>query len=582
MGDVMAKAIAPQDKFVFHEQLWAMLAELHIGLFTVDSRRRITSFNRAAEILTGYKESEVLGKYCHQVFRNDLCQGECKFHEAVEAEQTSLSFDVEFADRQMEKRAITKIVTPLFDAKRKLMGCMEIFQDRSAFAELINRIRYGERQLKMVLDNLDTGVFTVTRSGLVTFFNTVAEKISGFRREEIIGKPCSLLLGEGASDGISFLRQAIEDGKARANKKGLMTTKDRRVIPIRGNYMALRNEKGRVIGGLATIQDLSLIDELQRAIENRYIFSDMIGKDPSIQKIFEIVPVIAESDATVLIEGPTGTGKDLLAKVIHNASRRAKKPMVKVNCAALPDTLLESEMFGYVKGAFTGAGRDKPGRFQEADGGTIFLDEIGDLPLSLQAKLLRVLEDKDFYPLGSRKTTRVDVRIIAATNRMLEGMVEAKRFREDLFYRLNVIRLDLPPLKERRGDIPLLIEHVLRRLSAPRGPRAISLSEEAMAILLNYDFPGNVRELENILEHALIICQEDTVEPKHLPLFLRKTLPLPTAKANDGNPEHLPGEKMQLLQALEKHHWQRAEAARELQIDSSTLWRKMKRHHLQP
>lgn len=582
MGDVMAKAIAPQDKFVFHEQLWAMLAELHIGLFTVDSRRRITSFNRAAEILTGYKESEVLGKYCHQVFRNDLCQGECKFHEAVEAEQTSLSFDVEFADRQMEKRAITKIVTPLFDAKRKLMGCMEIFQDRSAFAELINRIRYGERQLKMVLDNLDTGVFTVTRSGLVTFFNTVAEKISGFRREEIIGKPCSLLLGEGASDGISFLRQAIEDGKARANKKGLMTTKDRRVIPIRGNYMALRNEKGRVIGGLATIQDLSLIDELQRAIENRYIFSDMIGKDPSIQKIFEIVPVIAESDATVLIEGPTGTGKDLLAKVIHNASRRAKKPMVKVNCAALPDTLLESEMFGYVKGAFTGAGRDKPGRFQEADGGTIFLDEIGDLPLSLQAKLLRVLEDKDFYPLGSRKTTRVDVRIIAATNRMLEGMVEAKRFREDLFYRLNVIRLDLPPLKERRGDIPLLIEHVLRRLSAPRGPRAISLSEEAMAILLNYDFPGNVRELENILEHALIICQEDTVEPKHLPLFLRKTLPLPTAKANDGNPEHLPGEKMQLLQALEKHHWQRAEAARELQIDRSTLWRKMKRHHLQP
>lgn len=578
----MAKAIAPQDKFVFHEQLWAMLAELHIGLFTVDSRRRITSFNRAAEILTGYKESEVLGKYCHQVFRNDLCQGECKFHEAVEAEQTSLSFDVEFADRQMEKRAITKIVTPLFDAKRKLMGCMEIFQDRSAFAELINRIRYGERQLKMVLDNLDTGVFTVTRSGLVTFFNTVAEKISGFRREEIIGKPCSLLLGEGASDGISFLRQAIEDGKARANKKGLMTTKDRRVIPIRGNYMALRNEKGRVIGGLATIQDLSLIDELQRAIENRYIFSDMIGKDPSIQKIFEIVPVIAESDATVLIEGPTGTGKDLLAKVIHNASRRAKKPMVKVNCAALPDTLLESEMFGYVKGAFTGAGRDKPGRFQEADGGTIFLDEIGDLPLSLQAKLLRVLEDKDFYPLGSRKTTRVDVRIIAATNRMLEGMVEAKRFREDLFYRLNVIRLDLPPLKERRGDIPLLIEHVLRRLSAPRGPRAISLSEEAMAILLNYDFPGNVRELENILEHALIICQEDIVEPMHLPLFLRKTLPLPTAKANDGNPEHLPGEKMQLLQALEKHHWQRAEAARELQIDRSTLWRKMKRHHLQP
>jgi PAS domain S-box-containing protein len=582
MAELMAKAIAPEDKFVFYEQLWAMLGDLHIGVFTVDSRRKITSFNRAAELLTGYKEREVLGKYCHQVFRNDLCRGECKFHEAVEAEQVSLSFDVEFSDRQREKRAITKIVTPLFNAKRKLIGCMEIFQDRSAFAELINRVRYGERQLKMVLDNLDTGVFTVTRGGLITFFNTIAEKISGFKREEIIGKPCSLLLGEGASDGTAFLKQAVEDGKARSNKKGLLTTKDRRGIPIRGNYMALRNEGGRVIGGLATIQDLSLLDQLQRAITSRYAFADMIGKDPSIQKVFEIVPVIAESDATLLIEGPTGTGKDLLAKVIHNASRRTHKPMVKVNCAALPDTLLESEMFGYVKGAFTGADRDKPGRFQEAEGGTIFLDEIGDLPLSLQAKLLRVLEDKEFYPLGSRKTTKVDVRIIAATNRVLEGMVEAKRFREDLFYRLNVIRLELPPLKERRADIPLLIEHILRQLSSAKERKASRISEEAMAILLNYDFPGNVRELENVLEHALIICQEEAIEPKHLPLFLRKAMPAAGSRAEAGRPENLPSEKERLLQALEKHHWHRGEAARALQMDRTTLWRKMKRHHLQP
>jgi PAS domain S-box-containing protein len=582
MAEVMAKTIAPEDKFVFYEQLWAMLGDLHIGVFTVDSRRKITSFNRAAELLTGYKESEVLGKYCHQVFCNDLCQGECKFHEAVEAEQVSLSFDVEFSDRQREKRAITKIVTPLFNSKRKLIGCMEIFQDRSAFAELINRIRYSERQLKMVLDNLDTGVFTVTRGGLITFFNTIAEKISGFRREEIIGKPCSLLLGEAASDGASLLKQAVEDGKARSNKKGALTTKDRRVIPIRGNYMALRNERGRVIGGLATIQDLSLIDQLQRAITSRYTFADMIGKDPSIQKVFEIVPVIAESDATVLIEGPTGTGKDLLAKVIHNASKRAKKPMVKVNCAALPDTLLESEMFGYVKGAFTGADGDKPGRFQEAEGGTIFLDEIGDLPLSLQAKLLRVLEDKEFYPLGSRKTTKVDVRIIAATNRVLEGMVEAKRFREDLFYRLNVMRLELPPLKERRADIPLLIEHILRQLSSAKERKASRISEEAMEVLLNYDYPGNVRELENILEHALIICQEDSIEPKHLPLFLRKALPAAGSRAETGTSENLPSERERLLEALEKQHWHRSEAARELQMDRTTLWRKMKRYRLQP
>jgi len=577
----MSKNKTVEDKLVFYEQLWRLLGNLHIGVFTVNSKRKITSFNPAAEFLTGFKEAEVVGKYCHQVFKNDLCQGECRFHEAVEAEQTSLSFDVQFTDRQMEKRTITKVVTPLYDLKHQLTGCMEIFQDRSAFEELISRIRYDERQLKIILDNLDIGVFTVTRGGLITFFNTIAEKISGFRRKEVIGRPCAALLGERPTDGANLLKQAVEGGKAQSNKKGVLTAKDGRKIPIRGNYMALRNEQGRMIGGLATIQDLSLIDELHRAISSRYTFADMIGKDPSIQKIFDIVPVVAESDATILIEGSTGTGKDLLAKVIHNASKRAKKPLVKVNCAALPDNLLESEMFGYVKGAFTGADKDKPGRFQEADGGTIFLDEIGDLPLSLQAKLLRVLEEKQFYPLGSRKITRVDVRIIAATNQGLEEMVGAKRFREDLFYRLNVIRLELPPLRERRADIPLLIENILRRLSSARKAQASRISEEAMEILLNYDYPGNVRELENILEHALIICQEEVIGVKHLPIFLRKATPAAGPEKGVSAQEGTPTEKERILEALKRHHWQRNEAARELHMDRTTLWRKMKRYHLQ-
>ncbi len=578
----MLDKMAVEDKLVFYEQLWALLGDLRIGVFTVDPERRIISFNKAAELLTGYKENEVIGKYCHQVFRNDLCPGECKFHEAVEAEQASLSFDVEFTDRQMEKRSITKIVTPLYSLNHELIGCMEIFQDRSAFEELINRIRYDEKQLKIILDNLDIGVFTVTRSGLITFFNTAAEKISGFGREEVIGKPCALLLGEGRTGGASLLKQAVEDGMARSNKKGILATKDRKILPIRANYVALRNEKGRVVGGLATLQDLSLIDQLHRAITDRYTFADMIGKDPSIQKVFEIVPVIAESDATVLIEGPTGTGKDLLAKVIHNASKRAKKPLVKVNCAALPDNLLESEMFGYVKGAFTGADKDKPGRFQEADGGTIFLDEIGDVPLSLQAKLLRVLEEKEFYPLGSRKTTRVDVRIIAATNQGLGKMVEAKRFREDLFYRLNVIRLELPSLRERRADVPLLIDHILRRLSSAKETKASKISEEAMEILLNYDYPGNVRELENILEHALILCQDDVIEPRHLPLFLRKGISITKPDGEIRTGEAPRSERETILEALKRHHWRRGEVAQELQMDRTTLWRKMKRYRLQP
>jgi transcriptional regulator with PAS, ATPase and Fis domain len=271
--------------------------------------------------------------------------------------------------------------------------------------------------------------------------------------------------------------------------------------------------------------------------------------------------------------------------VIHNVSKRAKKSMVKVNCAALPDNLLESEMFGYVKGAFTGADRDKPGRFQEADGGTIFLDEIGDLPLSLQAKLLRVLEDKEFYPLGGRKTTRVDVRIIAATNQGLERLVEEKGLREDLFYRLNVIRLELPSLMERRGDIPLLIEHIMKRLSAVKETPINKISEEAMEVLLNYDYPGNIRELENILEHALIICQDKVIERRHLPLFLqRKALPTvsPETPVSDVAPLDQFSEKQRIIEVLKHNNWHRGKTARELNMDRTTLWRKMKKHNLSP
>jgi transcriptional regulator with PAS, ATPase and Fis domain len=307
----------------------------------------------------------------------------------------------------------------------------------------------------------------------------------------------------------------------------------------------------------------------------------MVGKDPAIQKIFDIIPVIASSDATILIEGPTGTGKDVLAKVIHNASARSKRPLVKVNCAALPDNLLESEMFGYVKGAFTGALEDKPGRFQEADGGTIFLDEIGDLPLSLQAKLLRVLEDQEFYPLGSRKTSKVDVRIISATNQNLDRLVRERRFREDLFYRLNVMRLDLPSLGERKGDIPLLISHILKRLSATRDTLVEKFSNDAMEVLLNYHYPGNVRELENIIEHALIVCQGKIIERKHLPLSLQGGVATPPAEETPSSERQIEfSEKAVILDTLQKYNWKKGRTASALNINRTTLWRKMKKYSI--
>jgi transcriptional regulator with PAS, ATPase and Fis domain len=379
-----------------------------------------------------------------------------------------------------------------------------------------------------------------------------------------------------------LFKETIADGQARSSTAGEIQTREKQVIPMRANYIALKNEDGRIVGGLATVADLSLKYQFNSKIEGRYTFYDMVGKDPAIQKIFEIVPVVASSDATILIEGPTGTGKDVLAKVIHNASKRSKKALVKVNCAALPDNLLESELFGYVKGAFTGAEKDKPGRFQEADGGTIFLDEIGDMPLSLQAKLLRVLEDKEFYPLGGRKTTKVDVRIISATNQNLERLVKEKRFREDLFYRLNVMRLDLPPLKDRQGDLPLLLSHILKRLCATRETMVEKFSNDALEVLLNYDYPGNVRELENIIEHALIVCQDKIIERNHLPLALQGTIsaPLSTEDRQPFDKEIEFSEKTIILEMLRKYNWNKGRAAAALDINRTTLWRKIKKYNI--
>ena len=304
-----------------------------------------------------------------------------------------------------------------------------------------------------------------------------------------------------------------------------------------------------------------------------------------MQKIFEMVNVVAATDATILIEGETGTGKDLLAKVIHSASQRTDKPFVKVNCAAIPDNLLESEMFGYVKGAFTGAERDKTGRFQEADGGTIFLDEIGDLPLALQAKLLRVLEDKEFYRLGSRHTVKVNVRIISASNRNLENLVKDRLFREDLYYRLNLFRIALPGLRDRKVDLPILIGHILRRLSVARDSRLPEVSERVMEILLNYHYPGNVRELENILEHAAIICQETTIQVRHLPEYVQahRTTRKPHAKRSLKPVEiSEDAERDKIISLLKQHNGHRSETAKALGMDRTTLWRKIKKYEIVP
>ncbi len=564
---------------ILSDQWLELLDELNVGAFTVNLHREITSMNYAAQGLMGLKENEVVGKDCREIFTGVPCLVNCFMRDDTGCQTDEP--DVEIKDENDRKHILTRLATPIYDPDQNVAGCLTIIQDHSPIVDLIDRIHYEERSNKIILDNLDVGIFTVNRGGHITFFNNEAERISGYSRRELLGKHCSEIFEEDAINDIFQLKKTIEDGCTRSSHHGEIITKDGESVPVRANYMALKNEKGTIVGGLATLSDLTLVHQLNQAISGRYTFHDMVGKDPAMQQIFEKVSVVAETDATVIIEGATGTGKDLLAKVIHSASERSNNPFVKVNCAALPDNLLESEMFGYVKGAFTGADRDKPGRFSDADTGTIFLDEIGDLPLSLQAKLLRVLEDKEFYPLGSRRIKKVDIRIIAATNRGLGTLVEKKIFREDLFYRLNVFRIELPALKDRRIDLPILIRHILRGICAAGDNRIPKISEEGMALLLKFDYPGNIRELENILEHALIICRNDIIQPKHLPDYIQnQDLPnrpeeisilLPASDSDHTERQHI-------LLMLRQNNWHRIKTAQALKMDRSTLWRKMKRH----
>lgn len=567
-------------QYILCEQWLQLLDQLSVGAFTIDLDRKITAFNRNLQSLMGIEDIEVIGKDCREVFTGIPCHGKCPFKGVHDPDTDYL--DVEIIDKQNSNHMITRIVTPIYSTDQSVIGCLTVFKDHSHFASLISRIQYEERSMKTVLDALDIGIFTVNRGGYITFFNSAAEKITGYRRHQILGRLCVMLFGQNKIVDSDLLKKSMNDGIVRTNSNGSIITREGADIPVKTDYIPLQSETGKITGGVVTIHDLTLARQFDQESGRRYTFHNMLGKDPEMQKIFDRVKAVAKTDVTVLIEGETGTGKDVLVKAIHSAGTRADMPLVKVNCAAIPDNLLESEMFGYVKGAFTGAFQDKPGRFQEADRGTIFLDEIGDLPLSLQAKLLRIIESQEFYPLGSRYSVKVDVRVISATNRNLGKLALKGLFRQDLFYRLNVIRIELPTLKKRRADIPLLINHILHKLCAAKSEDLPDISQKAMELMLNHDYPGNIRELENILEHALIIARSGTIQPDDLPDYLQHPVSLsnqaPLSEIFERDEDIREREK--LLQTLRIYNWHRGNSASALGIERTTLWRKMKKYGL--
>jgi len=430
----------------------------------------------------------------------------------------------------------------------------------------------------VILDSVADGVFTINEKGEITFFNRAAEEITGFTREEALGHNCFDIFRANICQTNCALKQTVNTGKEIINLPINIINKDGKEIPISISTAVLRDEKGKMIGGVETFRDLSAIEELKKELRQQYTFQDIVSKNHMIQEIFQILPDIAESDSTVLIQGPSGSGKELFAKAIHNLSLRKDQPFVKVNCGALPDNLLESELFGYVKGAFTDAKKDKPGRFSLANGGTIFLDEIGDMSPALQVKLLRVLQDREYEPLGGTSTVKVDVRVVGATNKDLVTLVQSRQFRDDLYYRLNVVKIDLPPLSRRREDIPLLVEHFMEKFNHKTGKNLSGVSDEVMAFLMGYGFPGNVRELENIIEHAFVMCKGEMIELRHLPPELIESSKETAIREEEVSKPLQTAEAEAILKALERNKGNRLRTARELGINRSTLWRKIKRY----
>lgn len=429
----------------------------------------------------------------------------------------------------------------------------------------------------IILDSISDGVFTVDSQWRITSFNRAAENITGIPRDEAIGQQCSYVLRASVCGSGCALRHTMETGQPLVNLPIYILRADGSKVPISISTALLRSGDGEIIGGVETFRDLSREDELKRELERKYTFADITSRNHRMRELFDLLPTVAESSSTVLVEGESGTGKELVCRAIHSLSPRKDGPFVAVNCGALPDTLLESELFGYKAGAFSDARKDRKGRFELADGGTILLDEIGDVSPAFQVRLLRILQERTFEPLGSEQPVSVDVRVLAATNRDLGKLVEEGTFRRDLYYRINVVHLALPPLRERREDIPLLADHFIGHYNRLTGRDITGLHPSAMAALMEHDFPGNVRELENAVEHAFVLCRDRMILPRHLPAQFRRDDESGGRKpSGERTMEEL--EIDAIRDALARHGNNRTEAARALGIHKTTLHRKLNRY----
>nr|MBF0220709.1 sigma 54-interacting transcriptional regulator [Desulfobulbaceae bacterium] len=472
---------------------------------------------------------------------------------------------------------------------------------RSEIPRSIDEIAVSE-----IVNGVPHGIAILDADLRIVEMNSFLEVFTGFSSSDARGVYANFILRSNIEHNGRKFHEVLNSEECLSVAGDIITQRHKK-IPVYFTVSPLMGDTGKAVGLMVFIEDISALQSFDQKRRNYDGAANILGHSPKMQEMFDLMPVLAQTDASVLITGETGTGKDMIAEAIHMASKRSRHPFIKVNCGALPEALLESELFGHTRGAFTGAVKDKPGMFRLAQDGTIFLTEIGDMPLSLQVKLLSVLDDKEFYPVGGIKKVQVDVRIIAATHRSLRELVRLGEFREDLFYRLNVLRMHLPPLREREGDIRLLLDYFLREFNAGLSKNIKGYASDSIKLLTCYAYPGNVRELRNIVEYAVNICQGEKIKQQNLPKYLFETIAKqkqlkqeekifetdeprePSAKAglkkNLGLADNdVEGwgvvEKEMIIEAMKKAGGRRSKAAQLLGCGRTTLWRKLNRYSL--
>jgi len=569
----------------FYPSILESIAE---GIVVIGLDKKMIFVNKMAKELIGLEEEIAEGTTCDKVIKTDLCRGKCPLSSLNSDSSCASHFmNINLYKRDDSLVPLCLNVAPLHDTDGNIVGIIENFRPMSEAVKIIESLEENnivlaqeKSRIDSIINSLADGVFTVDNDLRITSFNRGMEKLTGLKEPDILGRSCMEILNSDNCTGECPLRYTLKNGYGLANRMERIVAGNGRTIPVFISTAMLK--EGPVHTGLiATIRDASEIEQLRKEVNDRYNFSNIIGKSEPLQQVFELIESLSDTDCAVLIEGESGTGKELVARAIHHESERRSKAFVKVNCSAIVEGLFESELFGHVRGSFTGAIKDKIGKFELADGGTLFLDEIGELPMASQSKLLRVIQDMEFERVGDNTTRKVDVRVIAATNRDLQDEIKANNFREDLYYRLCIVPVKMPPLRERSEDIPLLVNHFLEKyiLNNPNRAEIVEITPEALSALMDYYWPGNIRELENAIEHACIRSKTNIIDVESLPRSITRSSVQRAAKIKDAA-VHMDKDELELTRIKElliKYNGSKTRIQKDLGISRTTLWRKLKR-----